>query len=240
LVEEEHSGKVIYCGGDDVLALLPVDEALPCAEQLRVAYEGCFSEDLRRRTGLSFTISAAVVFAHMNTALRSVVQDAHRLLDEVAKEELGRNAFAVRVWKRGGPILTWGKPWGAPSWANELQWLKDSIGERTDAEGGSGVFSNRFIYRVRELFDLLQPRDEAGARLGPELPEEVQAQLLLAEHRSTRRAADGRTKEEDEQDIRRFLALCREGWNEEGQPRSGAELRPEAALLARFLGQKEV
>ena len=40
VVEEEHLGRVIYAGGDDVLAMLPVADALSAAKRLRHAYSG--------------------------------------------------------------------------------------------------------------------------------------------------------------------------------------------------------
>jgi len=40
VVEEEHLGRVIYAGGDDVLAMLPVAELLPVMQRLRMAYSG--------------------------------------------------------------------------------------------------------------------------------------------------------------------------------------------------------
>jgi len=40
VVEERHCGRVVYAGGDDVLALLPLDEALPAARELRALFSG--------------------------------------------------------------------------------------------------------------------------------------------------------------------------------------------------------
>ncbi len=40
VVEERHTGRVIYAGGDDVLAFLPLDEALPAARELRALFSG--------------------------------------------------------------------------------------------------------------------------------------------------------------------------------------------------------
>jgi CRISPR-associated protein Cmr2 len=40
VVEERHAGRVVYAGGDDVLALLPLDEALVAAQELRALFSG--------------------------------------------------------------------------------------------------------------------------------------------------------------------------------------------------------
>jgi CRISPR-associated protein Cmr2 len=39
-IVEYHHGQLIYAGGDDVLAMLPADEALACAQGLRLAFQG--------------------------------------------------------------------------------------------------------------------------------------------------------------------------------------------------------
>lgn len=40
IVEQVHHGQLIYSGGDDVLAMLPADEAIACAVDLRAAFQG--------------------------------------------------------------------------------------------------------------------------------------------------------------------------------------------------------
>lgn len=40
VIEERHAGRVVYAGGDDVLALLPLDEALSAARELRALFSG--------------------------------------------------------------------------------------------------------------------------------------------------------------------------------------------------------
>jgi len=40
VVEKRHCGRVVYAGGDDVLALLPLDDALSAARELRALFSG--------------------------------------------------------------------------------------------------------------------------------------------------------------------------------------------------------
>ncbi len=40
VVEQRYAGRVVYAGGDDVLALLPLDQALPAARELRALFSG--------------------------------------------------------------------------------------------------------------------------------------------------------------------------------------------------------
>jgi hypothetical protein len=39
-IVEAHHGQLIYSGGDDLLAMLPADEAIACAQGLRLAFQG--------------------------------------------------------------------------------------------------------------------------------------------------------------------------------------------------------
>src|SRR5690606_4225631 len=48
-----HRGVLVYSGGDDVLAFLPVDLALACADQLRRDFKRIAGEDLNLSAGLS-------------------------------------------------------------------------------------------------------------------------------------------------------------------------------------------
>ena len=55
-IVSNHNGKLIYAGGDDVFALLPVSSAIRCAEQCRKTYAEAFPSGIRKVA----TISAAV------------------------------------------------------------------------------------------------------------------------------------------------------------------------------------
>jgi CRISPR-associated protein Cmr2 len=222
---ERHDGVVVYAGGDDVFALLPLDTALRCALTLRRKYVAEFAE-----SGIQATISASVVYAQIHTPLRVAVRDAHRLLDDVAKDGVGRDAFAVRVWKRGGPILMFAKPWtsgGADDrnidWVEEVESLKEDF--KTD-------YASRFFYRLRDLFALLDPAD------APSVLDDAEAlELLVAEYVKSREqdVAVDIARER----VRRLRDLCREEWREEGGVCRG-RIRADGAFLIRFLYQKEV
>ena len=105
IIEEKHAGRVVYAGGDDVLALLPLPNALAAAEDLRQAYA-------EKMDGLleSPTMSASIAIAHHLSPLSEVLQAA-RQAEHVAKEEYGRNAIAVTFLKRGGVPITMGAGW---------------------------------------------------------------------------------------------------------------------------------
>jgi len=50
-IVEAHHGQLIYSGGDDVLAMLPAEEAIACAQGLRLAFQGRSEELARHAAG---------------------------------------------------------------------------------------------------------------------------------------------------------------------------------------------
>lgn len=95
---EQLGGRLIYAGGDDVFALLPVHSALKAARALRDAFE---------QTGLKATQSIGVAFAHVLTPLgqlRRLAADAlHHAKDAVG--DRNRNALGIVIQPRGGGRL---------------------------------------------------------------------------------------------------------------------------------------
>ncbi|MCA3749639.1 MAG: type III-B CRISPR-associated protein Cas10/Cmr2 [Rubrobacter sp.] len=229
----EHCGRTVYAGGDDVLALLPLDRALDAAAELRSRFLDSFDEVLgeRRPKGedggpLRTTISAGLVFANYRTTLRSVMREAHRLLDEVAKEKNGRDSLAVSVLTGSGRTVEWVSGWDSgeeKTITSYLQELSSSFDEQ---------FASRFFYNVRERFGVLTGEGENGHRLIEGLNAK---QLLVAEYLKS--GEDGARKEEDaEEIIERLLQVCRE--RKGGEPADEGTLNVAGALLVRFLATK--
>lgn len=103
IVEEERDGTLIYAGGDDVKAFLPLPTAIPCAIALRQAYLDAM-KNVAGKLDEPPTISAGLVFAHYHVPLSTVIRKARDLLDKVAKEGNGRNSIAVSVEKPSGTM----------------------------------------------------------------------------------------------------------------------------------------
>ena len=168
------NGRLIYTGGDDVLALLPRTTALTTADTLRRAYEAAFQEHVPEAFAGSPrpTISAALVYAHIHAPLQQVVRTAHRLLDEVAKDEqtgAGRDAFAVAVWKRAGTILQFAAKWGDTQAAGvdgpmtaRITNVAAGIARNDDAHA---VYSRGFLYGLRDLLPVAESADGEAAEL---------------------------------------------------------------------------
>lgn len=154
-VVEEHSGFLIYAGGDDVLALLPLEFALNCAYDLRQLYLDSFK--LHGEGKVSSTLSGAIEYAHIKMPLGKVLGDAHHLLDEVAKDQCGRDSIAVRVWKPGGQHLQWAMPWKYATDNSKV--IIDDIVEKYRKVDKETPFSNSFFFNIEQRFVMLQNKN---------------------------------------------------------------------------------
>jgi CRISPR-associated protein Cmr2 len=109
VVEQEHRGALIYAGGDDVLAFLPLPEALSCAERLRNHFteaiaSACPSIPADQRPTLSVGLGVGHVMESMGELL-SLGREAERNAKRV------RNALSVLVDKRSGGRHSWRAQW---------------------------------------------------------------------------------------------------------------------------------
>ena len=78
IVEVEHLGRVVYAGGDDVLALLPVRDALQVAENLRSEFEQVVAaEGIKNHEGKAVTASTGLAYVHHTHNLQDAVQAAN-------------------------------------------------------------------------------------------------------------------------------------------------------------------
>ena len=141
-IVERHRGELIYAGGDDVLALLPIDSALQCAYEIQETFK-------RSWDGWNLlparTMSAGIMIVHYKHPLYDAL-DRARLLERKAKN-LGRNAVAVGRLTRSGSydevVFNW-------SLVAELNGIVDL-----------GV--KRLIYDVLKNVNLL-PNDEGALK----------------------------------------------------------------------------
>lgn len=96
-IMKEHDGRLIYSGGDDVMAYLPVHRCLEAAQKL----QKCFVEKMGVGNDAEFppTLSVGIVIAHMLEPLEEVRQMA-REAEQHAK--VTRNALGIHFYKRSG------------------------------------------------------------------------------------------------------------------------------------------
>lgn len=115
IVETTHHGALVYAGGDDVLALLPLHTALRCAASLAHAFHSTMATCLAEMGGEGHlqlpTLSVGMAIVHHLEPLSDGLALA-REAEQKAKRG-GRNALAITLSKRGGVDRTLLGQWGA-------------------------------------------------------------------------------------------------------------------------------
>lgn len=128
IVEEEHLGKLIYAGGDDVMAFVSLCDLPEVMRKLRAFFTGALTGDdnevdwvagsgfARTETGFQLTMGMTAT-ASMGVAIAHHMQDlgqtlaAARAQEKRAKDGLGRNAFSIALMKRSGGHESFGAKW---------------------------------------------------------------------------------------------------------------------------------
>lgn len=120
VIVQKHKGTLIYSGGDDVLALLPLETVMPCALELYSAFRGEINDGSMPgfytsgkkqllMMGPKATLSGGLAVVHYKYDLRSALQQA-RDAEKVSKKK-GKNLLSLALCRRSGQhqmILT---PW---------------------------------------------------------------------------------------------------------------------------------
>ncbi|MDG4575688.1 MAG: type III-B CRISPR-associated protein Cas10/Cmr2 [Defluviicoccus sp.] len=228
----KNNGVLVYAGGDDVLALFPIEDALKAALELRRAYVNAWPGDDPQ------TISAGLVFADHHEPFRHVVEESRRLLEDIAKDRNGRDSIACSVLKPSGKAVEWVATWTL----SDCSFLTEKIGEIAAQMRDERPFSSRFIYNLRTRY--LDPIGDRFDELNL-TPNELEA-ILAAERSGSRELPkeDGDKEERKQRErelIRTIRQISRPHTNEATGPRgdtTGEPLQTDALMLARFLAQK--
>ncbi len=206
LVEKQYPARLVYAGGDDILAFAPLardtakagqpSHVLDLVDMLQTKYRKKVIDALpppqneERVKGIS--TSAGVVIAHHFTSLSYVLRSAGEA-ESIAKKRYGRKALVVTLIRRSGEQTRVGCHWRYPQLGSE------------DSPGQPIALFSRFYHLFKH--DVLSPKcvyillEEAPALVKMEI-EEVQdgkksssamqseIKRILKRQRDTRREAD--------------------------------------------------
>jgi CRISPR-associated protein Cmr2 len=101
-IVEQHHGALIYAGGDDVLAFLPLHRVLKCAQELKQLFqETMLKFNIVKGDNAPPTLSAGIVIVHHLELLQEALK-AVRSAESKAKAVDGKNALAILMRKRSG------------------------------------------------------------------------------------------------------------------------------------------
>ena len=256
---QEHNGITVYAGGDDVLALLPLEGSISAAAALRKAYVECFDDtnEILAQAGedkLRATISGAVVYAHYTTMFTEVYAEAQRLLSQVAKNETGRDSLALTVWKRAGQVLTWSAPWEVvleekpniysffvDRFRKDMQPSKKDTMPSEATGIGAREFTTSFLYNIQSRLGDIQLDAGSGLRTEEE-KDAFFVDLITAEYLKCRERERSVGRKEARQLVEKLLPLCQRWWRDESgiTQRAADCLSLDGIFLLKFLLQKGV
>ncbi|TIH11690.1 type III-B CRISPR-associated protein Cas10/Cmr2 [Marinifilum sp. JC120] len=160
----EVCGRVIYAGGDDVLAVMPVDAAIQAACTLRRDYAEKLKGITYTENGeqIPATLSAALLFAPDNYPLHRLLDNAEATLNTKAKAA-NKDALAITVYKGNDEVSATVLPTELNSWKFD-----------TWAEGLESLFNEKKL-SSKTMYDLHHDLliMESGKSCDPELIKSV-------------------------------------------------------------------
>ncbi|WP_420632383.1 type III-B CRISPR-associated protein Cas10/Cmr2 [Candidatus Leptofilum sp.] len=129
-----YGGALVYAGGDDVMALLPLHTAVSCAQAIKKAFDAKMEHlimeinELPNQTKLDKkpTFSAGIAIAHHLEPLEDALELA-RNAEKKAKDVPDKNALAISLDKRSGVTRTVVGKWEplAPNLEKIVQFYRD-------------------------------------------------------------------------------------------------------------------
>lgn len=164
IVEEKYLGKLIYAGGDDVLAFVTLSDLLNVMRDLRAYYSGFVDEkgkadfkkgngfiehdgELLLTMGKNATASMGVVIAHYLQPLNQVMNKVKEMEEKEAKKG-EKNAFAISLMKRSGGTEVIKAKWYYDRDNRDfdtIEFIKELSDQLTN-----GALSTKFAYDFRE------------------------------------------------------------------------------------------
>ena len=247
-IVERYFGTLIYAGGDDVCAVMPVSTALAAAREIALAWKygfvtlngkaaakpvsGVWQPGTERLAvhlgrGKRISISAGIHIVHHKRPLTGAIRRTHQVL-EMAKELGGRNAVAVELAKRSGGSRHFVAKWnetpldtlclGEPF---DGQFLVDHFAQIAQSFGAAvKPLSGSLIYRLEDFRPGLEALLAAS-------PGQLAKFLATQVKRATGEADKGKLAIQ----AGRVAALLARR-NKNGEPR----IETEPLAMARFLG----
>lgn len=169
-IVNQNNGRLIYAGGDDVCAVMPVETVLETAQKIQRYYNSAFQiikpdnsiTQVRKTwkiekgklsinlgTGEGISISAGILLCHHKENLSMMIKAAHNLLDSEAKEKSGRNVCAIELRKRSGGSRFFTRKWDDDTWKSFTTIGKAAGGNVNNIE----AVSKSLVYRLEYFRD---------------------------------------------------------------------------------------
>ncbi len=163
IVEQECSGSLLYAGGDDVVAFVPVSEAIRCADNLQQKFKQLMksgealpanwnsADNERQSPTLSVGVGVGHVLAGMGNLLkygRDAEADAKG--GKIKDKTQQRNALAIVFDKRSGGRLRWRSQWSEKSEHAAVKMIEAAI-RRMGGNDSSSLAATKLAEIDRDL-----------------------------------------------------------------------------------------
>ncbi|MDP5213950.1 type III-B CRISPR-associated protein Cas10/Cmr2 [Pseudoalteromonas tunicata] len=199
---QDHGGHAIYAGGDDVLAFVPLAQAMTCAKQLADDFKEkmkVIAAELGLNEALYPTLSVGLAIGHFVQPMRqlrarAIAAEKHA---KGNKEPARRNALAIHLGIRSGHEITWRCRWDDKETLDVLSNFTEAFAK--------GWMPTRIMQEVREMAQRLKwtysddETDLSGIRIS-----ELERMLSRADFAVDLEETDeleGKTKKEREGEI---------------------------------------
>ncbi|MGB9689976.1 type III-B CRISPR-associated protein Cas10/Cmr2 [Thermogutta sp.] len=174
-IVEKNYGVLVYCGGDDVLALLPTTTVITCAQELNEAFRKVWAQVvLQGVPGESATLSAGIAVVHYKEDLRFALETA-RQAEKHAKNN-GRDLVAITVCRRSGEHTTALCPW--PFLDDVKGWVSAFTPTQQNRAGASDRWARHLYQELPVLKGLPVEAMKAEIRRQVDRAEESTRKLL--------------------------------------------------------------
>ncbi len=110
IVQKDRPGRLVYAGGDDMIAFFPLIGLLRMVNELQEQYTKTVSEKVPDEKKTQVTASMGIAIAHHFTPL-SLVRQAVLEAEQLAKNRYNRNALVVTIMRRSGEQTRVGCHW---------------------------------------------------------------------------------------------------------------------------------
>lgn len=171
IIEHECPGRLIYAGGDDLLAMLPLPYLLHAMRRIQNEFE---------RLDVNTSISAGAVVIHRTHPLQEAVKAAKES-ESNAKATPGKNAFSIAFLRRSGESRS-----GTAHWRVDQQDVLLCL-QRISKAMEHGLIARNFIRDIVSMgyaqVSRLEPDDEAYVTI-PSGARRAEFERILERHSS--------------------------------------------------------
>lgn len=246
-IVKKHNGCMVYSGGDDVLAFLPLDCCLQAARELHEFFGNLDlkvmePEDNRDDKETSPTLSVGIAIGHSMEPLEDLLKfgrDAEKAAKNGKSIDDDRDGLAVHLYPRSGSPIKIREKWRPKG--------KDGLDERllTWAEMHSNnELPDSAAYDMHELAEDYKKWDVSSEEKKKELEDHIRNYAMqffkLMEMQSNEDLSDSLVRENAERDILELAEYCHKDWDVSSEEKKNNLGTLIAADVLRLLKRKKV